>query len=64
MILEHYKYPETYIRNSKKAFISIVDDTIIRIGLAAVSIVANTGKPTINFLMRILLSLIADLRSM
>ena len=32
MILEHYQHPEIYIRNSKKAFISIVDDDIIRIG--------------------------------
>ncbi len=32
MILEHYKYPESYIRNSKKAFISLVDDAIVEIG--------------------------------
>ena len=49
MILEHYKYPETYIRNSKKAFISIVDDTIIRIGLEA----ANCGYNGLrNYLVR------------
>ena len=35
MIIEHYRYPEIHIRNSKKAFISVVDDTIIRIGLEA-----------------------------
>jgi Archaeal phage integrase len=35
MILEHYRYPEIYIRNSKKAFISVVDDSIIKIGLEA-----------------------------
>jgi hypothetical protein len=49
MILEHYKYPETYIRNSKKAFISIVDDTIIRIGLEAASCGYNGLR---NYLVR------------
>lgn len=29
MILDHYKYPSTFIRNSKKAFISIVNEDII-----------------------------------
>ena len=49
MILEHYKYPEIYIHNSKKAFISIVDDTIIRIGLEA----ANCGYNGLrNYLVR------------
>ena len=49
MILEHYKYPETYIRNSKKAFISIVDDTIIWIGLEAASCGYNGLR---NYLVR------------
>jgi intergrase/recombinase len=31
MILEHWKYPSIFIRNSKKAFISIVNDDIISI---------------------------------
>ena len=30
MILEHYKYPDTYIRSTKKAYISIVNDSILR----------------------------------
>jgi hypothetical protein len=29
MNLENYKYPSIFIRNSKKAFISIVNDDII-----------------------------------
>jgi len=37
MILEHYRYPQIYIRNSKKAFISIVDDNIIKIAMEAVN---------------------------
>jgi hypothetical protein len=49
MILEHYRYPEIYIRNSKKAFISIVDDSIIKIGLEA----ANCGYNALrNYLVR------------
>ena len=49
MILEHYRYPATYIRNSKKAFISIVDDTIIKIGQEA----ANCGYNALrNYLVR------------
>jgi hypothetical protein len=49
MILEHYQYPEIYIRNSKKAFISIVDDTIIKIGREA----ANCGYNALrNYLVR------------
>ncbi len=49
MVLEHYRYPEIYIRNSKKAFISIVDDTIIKIGLEA----ANCGYNALrNYLVR------------
>ena len=49
MVLEHYRYPEIYIRNSKKAFISIVDDTIIKIGLEA----ANCGYNALrNYLFR------------
>jgi Archaeal phage integrase len=49
MILEHYKYPETYIRNSKKAFISIVDNDIIRIGQES----ANCGYNALrNYLVR------------
>ena len=49
MILEHYHYPEIYIRNSKKAFISIVDDTIIKIGREA----ANCGYNALrNYLVR------------
>jgi intergrase/recombinase len=49
MILEHYQYPEIYIRNSKKALISIVDDTIIKIGREA----ANCGYNALrNYLVR------------
>jgi Archaeal phage integrase len=49
MVLEHYRYPEIYIRNSKKAFISIVDDTIIKIGREA----ANCGYNALrNYLVR------------
>jgi intergrase/recombinase len=49
MVLEHYRYPEIYIRNSKKVFISIVDDTIIKIGLDA----ANCGYNALrNYLVR------------
>jgi hypothetical protein len=49
MILEHYRYPEIYIRNSKKAFISIVDDNIIKIGMEA----ANCGYNALrNYLVR------------
>jgi intergrase/recombinase len=49
MILEHYRYPATYIHNSKKAFISIVDDTIIKIGQEA----ANCGYNALrNYLVR------------
>jgi hypothetical protein len=49
MILEHYRYPEIYIRNSKKAFISIVDDNVIKIGMEA----ANCGYNGLrNYLVR------------
>jgi hypothetical protein len=49
MILEHYKYPEIYIRKSKKAFISIVDNDIIRIGQES----ANCGYNALrNYLVR------------
>jgi intergrase/recombinase len=49
MILEHYRYPTIYIRNSKKAFISVVDDTIIRIGFEAVNCGYNALR---NYLVR------------
>jgi hypothetical protein len=26
LVLEHYKYPHEFIRNTKKAFISVVDE--------------------------------------
>ncbi|MFL6476904.1 MAG: hypothetical protein ACJ70Y_08005 [Nitrososphaera sp.] len=49
MILEHYQHPEIYIRNSKKAFISIVDDAIIKIGQES----ANCGYNALrNYLVR------------
>jgi hypothetical protein len=49
MILEHYRYPTIYIRNSKKAFISLVDDAILKLGLEA----ANCGYNALrNYLVR------------
>jgi hypothetical protein len=49
MILEHYRYPAVYIRNSKKAFISLVDDTILKIGQES----ANCGYNALrNYLVR------------
>ncbi|MDQ3882925.1 MAG: hypothetical protein M3243_02600, partial [Thermoproteota archaeon] len=49
MILEHYRYPAIYIRNSKKAFISIVDHNIIKIALEAVNCGYNALR---NYLVR------------
>lgn len=49
MILEHYKYPEAHIRNSKKAFISIVDNDIIRIGQESTNCGYNALR---NYLVR------------
>jgi intergrase/recombinase len=31
-LLTHYRYPETFIRNTKKAYISVVTPEILRIG--------------------------------
>jgi hypothetical protein len=31
MVLEHYKYPQLFIRKTKKAFISLVNDSILEI---------------------------------
>ena len=33
MMLEHFKYPEQFIRKTKHAFVSIVDDSIIDLSL-------------------------------
>lgn len=35
MILEHYKYPAIFIRNSKKAFISAVNEQVIQVAQAS-----------------------------
>src|SRR5581483_1428597 len=34
-VLEQWKYPDLFIRNSKKAFISLVDDNVIQIAMNA-----------------------------
>ena len=49
MILEHYKYPNIFIRNSKKAFISIVNEDIISLAKNANNCGYNTLR---NYLKR------------
>ena len=44
LILKHYEFPDIFIRRTKKAYFSVVDDNIIKIAFASNSRIYSTSK--------------------